>query len=85
MPKGWLMKWPAAIGEVLTCSREPINVEKISLEKLYSFKIFSYLFFVRKYFYNEIKVNYGMYISGLYMYVILYLQQPQTWKPISEE
>ena len=51
--------WAAAIGEVLVCSREPTNAENFSLLKLYSRKIFSHVFFVRKYFYNEIKVNYG--------------------------
>ena len=33
---------------------------KIFVVKLYSRKIFSYIFFVRKYFYNEIKANYGI-------------------------
>ena len=31
----------------------------IFVVKLYSHKIFSYVSFVRKYFYNEIKANYG--------------------------
>ena len=30
--------WPAAIGEVLVCSRKPINVVKIFVVKLYSRK-----------------------------------------------
>ena len=47
--------WAAAIGEVLVC-REPTNEE---IFFLYSHKIFSYIFFVQKYFYNEIKANYG--------------------------
>ena len=32
----------------------------IFVVKLYLRKIFSYVFFVRKYFYNEIKANYGI-------------------------
>ena len=51
--------WATAIGEVLVCSREPTNVGENFVVKLYSCKIFSYILFVRKYFYNEIKVNYG--------------------------
>ena len=31
--------------------------------KIYSSKIFSYVFCVRKYFYNENKVNYGIWLD----------------------
>ena len=70
MPKRWLVKrrWPVVL-EATTYTRiygqqqlgkclcvggsQPTRI------KLYSRKIFSYVFFVRKYFYNEIKANYG--------------------------
>ena len=54
---------------------------------LYSLKIFLYIAFVRKYFYNEIKVNYGMFQAqhrGQYIYAtsVLLHVQPHS-RPLS--
>ena len=55
----------AAIGEVLACSREPTNAEKFHRKKYIRVKYFRPFVFVRKYFYNEIKADYGSLLWSL--------------------
>ena len=55
--------WAAAIQEVLVRSTDPTNVGKLFVVELYLCTIFSYVFCVRKYFYNENKANYGIFLQ----------------------